>query len=153
MINIQENVPLARYTTFRIGGPAQYFVEVENGEELAEAVAFAQEKNVNFFILGGGSNVLISDKGFHGVVIRINSKLFLPHNVSIGCGAGLPLAKIVREAATRELAGMGWAIGIPGTIGGAIRGNAGAFGGEIADCVKAVNYIDIEDLHEELSGK
>lgn len=153
MLNIQENVPLAKYTTFRIGGPAKFFVEIESGEELAEAVAFAQEKKIDFYILGGGSNVLVSDEGFQGLIIKINSKLFVAHDVSIGCGTGLFLAKIVREAATRELAGMDWAIGIPGTIGGAIRGNAGAFGGEIANVVKAVNFIDVNDLHEQMSGK
>lgn len=153
MINIQENISLAPYTTFRIGGPAQYFVEVESGEELAEAVAFATEKNLKFFILGGGSNVLISDNGFQGLVIRVDSKLFIAHGVSIGCGAGLSLAKIVKEAALRELAGMEWAIGIPGTIGGAIRGNAGAFGGEIANAIRMVNCIDMEDLYENISGK
>jgi len=153
MINIQENIILAPYTTFRIGGSARYFVEVENGEDLAEAIAFANEKNISFFILGGGSNVLVSDNGFNGLVIRINSQLFLPHNFSIGCGAGLSLAKVVRESMEREFSGLEWAIGIPGTIGGAIRGNAGAFGGEIAKAIKAVNFIDTEDLYEELGGK
>jgi UDP-N-acetylmuramate dehydrogenase len=153
MINIQENVILASYTTFRIGGPAKYFVEIENGEDLAEAFKFAREKEVKFFILGGGSNVLISDQGFSGLVIKINSKLFLPHNFSLGCGAGLPLAKVVREAIDRELSGLEWAIGIPGTIGGAVRGNAGAFGGEIANSIKIVNYIDTEDLYEDSDDK
>ena len=152
-IKIQENVPLAPYTTFRIGGPAKFFVEVESGEELAEAVAFAQEKKVDFYILGGGRNVLISDQGFQGLIIKINSKLFVAHDVSIGCGAGLPLAKIVNESVKRELTGMEWAVGIPGTIGGAIRGNAGAFGSEIANSIKNVNYIDVNDLYEKLGDK
>jgi UDP-N-acetylmuramate dehydrogenase len=153
MIEIQKNILLAPYTTFRIGGLAKFFVEVESGEELMEAIEFANEKDLDFFVLGGGSNILFSDNGFSGLVIKINSKLFVVHDISIGCGVGWSLAKIVKEVAARELSGMEWAFGIPGTIGGAIRGNAGAFGGEIANSVQTVNYVDVDDLYEELGGK
>jgi len=153
MIDVQKNVILSPYTTFKIGGPAEFFVEVGSGEELVEAIEFANEKSLDFFILGGGSNVLVSDKGFSGLVIKINSKLFVAHDVSIGCGAGWSLAKIVKEAAACELSGLEWAIGIPGTVGGAIRGNAGTPGGKISDSIKTVNYVNTEDLVEELGGK
>ena len=153
MIEIQKNIILAPYTTFRIGGPAEFFVEVESGEELVEAIEFANEKSLDFFILGGGSNILVSDKGFAGLVIKINSKLFVANDVSIGCGAGWSLAKIVKESAAHKLSGMEWAFGIPGTIGGAIRGNAGAFGSKISDIIKKVNCVDTKDLYEELAEK
>jgi len=153
MLDIKQDVILAPYTTFRIGGPAKFFVEVESADAFGEAIEFANEKNIPFFILGGGSNILISDKGFTGLVIKIDNKSFVSHDVSIGCGSGLPLAKFVKESIAHELSGAEWAAGIPGTIGGAIRGNAGAFGSKISDIIRMVNFIDMQDLYEELAGK
>ncbi|MFA6973136.1 MAG: UDP-N-acetylmuramate dehydrogenase [Parcubacteria group bacterium] len=149
MLNIQENISLAKYTTFRIGGPARFFVEVENAEEIAEAIEYAQNNKFKFFILGGGCNVLVSDSGFDGLVIRIKNTLFMIHDVSVGCGAGVPLAKVVKDSIESGLTGMEWAAGIPGTVGGAIRGNAGAFGGEMAQGINTVNFIDPAELYEE----
>ncbi|HCP08301.1 MAG TPA: UDP-N-acetylenolpyruvoylglucosamine reductase [Candidatus Moranbacteria bacterium] len=153
MLKIQENIQLAPFTTFRIGGPAKFFVSVESGEELAEAIEYAKENGLKYFILGGGSNLLVSDDGFEGLVIKIDSKLFMVHGFSIGSGAGVALSKVVKESLDREFSGMEWAMGIPGTVGGAIRGNAGAFGSDMSDVIKTVNYIDKRDLYEESGGK
>jgi UDP-N-acetylmuramate dehydrogenase len=147
-MNIQENIPLAPYTTFRIGGPAKFFVEAGKEDEIVEALEFAKEKNLPVFVLGGGSNVLVSDKGFDGLVIKIHNTLYKIHNTSIECDSGCLLSKIVSESVKAGLTGLEWAAGIPGTIGGAVRGNAGAraLGGEMADAVKSVNVLDVDDL-------
>ncbi|OGI17647.1 MAG: UDP-N-acetylenolpyruvoylglucosamine reductase [Candidatus Moranbacteria bacterium RIFCSPHIGHO2_02_FULL_40_12b] len=146
MIKLEKNISLSNYTTFRIGGPAKFFIEVKNEEELLEALDYAKKNNLDFFILGGGSNLLVSDKGFDGLVIKMHNSSFLIHNSSLECGAGVPLAKAVRESVNSGLTGLEWAAGIPGTVGGAVRGNAGAFGGNASDVVKKVSVLNTEEL-------
>lgn len=141
ILNMQRNIVLAPYTTFKIGGPADYFCDVSDVEELRAALDFARQKNLPVFILGGGSNVLISDKGFRGVVVKIkNSKLKI-QNCGVEAGAGLPLGALVMKSLRAGLEGLEWAAGIPGTVGGAVRGNAGAFGGEMKDVVAEVEVM------------
>jgi len=145
-IKIQENIPLAPYTTFRLGGPAKFFCEVSNEKELEEAVTFANEKKLAIFWLGGGSNLVVSDDGFNGLVIKIvNGLQFIVKNDNIECWSGENLASIVSCATENSLAGLEWAAGIPGTIGGAVRGNAGAFGGSMAEVVENVRVLDLKD--------
>lgn len=144
-MKINRDVDLSPQTTFKIGGKANYFVEVENRGDLEEATLFAQENDLEIFILGGGSNVLISDKGFQGLVIKIaNSKIKSDKN-KINCDAGIPLSRLVNFSIEKNLTGLEWAAGIPGTVGGAVRGNAGAFGGEIKDSVFEVEAYDLAD--------
>ncbi len=145
-MNIQKNIPLKNYTTFRIGGPAKFFVEVKNEDELIEALKYARDNNLGFFILGGGSNLLVSDKGFDGLVIKLRVMGCRLKDNFIETGAGVPLAKIVQESAKHNLTGLEWATGIPGTIGGAARGNAGAFGSCMRDIVEDVKAISTKDL-------
>lgn len=144
MLEILENISLAPKTSFRIGGDARYYVEVRSKDELMEAVKHAKEKGLNFFILGGGTNVLVSDQGFDGVVIRPKFDQLEIENNFLTAGAGVPLIKAIKTAAEKGLAGMEDLAGIPGTIGGALRGNAGAFGSEIADVVESVRAFDSE---------
>jgi UDP-N-acetylmuramate dehydrogenase len=141
-MNIQENILLASYTTIKIGGPAKFFVEAESEDDIIEALNYAKEKNLSVFILGGGSNVLFSDQGFDGMVIRIMNYELGIRNANIECGAGVPLSKIVSESVKAGLTGLEWAAGIPGTIGGAVVGNAGAFGGEMSELVENVRVLD-----------
>lgn len=142
---IQENVPLAPYTTFKIGGPASYFVEVARKEELVAAVDWAKRQQLPYFVLGGGSNLLINDKGYKGLVIHLlNDELAILDGI-ITAGAGLALEKLVTASIEGSLAGLVWASGIPGTVGGAVRGNAGAYGGEIKDNILWVEYYDVEN--------
>lgn len=150
-ITIQQNIPLAPLTTFHIGGPAKFFCAVKNEAEFLEALDFAKEKDLKIFTLSGGSNILVSDNGFDGLVIKIKGaenskqeKIKLEDENIINCWTGESLASVVRFAAENNLAGLEWAAGIPGTIGGAIRGNAGAFGGQIADSVKSINACEID---------
>jgi len=147
MLNIQQNIRLSSHTTFHIGGPAKHFVEVGDIEEMQEALRYAQKNRLNFFILGGGSNILVSDQGFDGIVIKdriLNYEVRATEDgIEAEIGSGLSLNNVVRMAAADGFIGLEWAAGIPGTLGGAVRGNAGAFGGEIKDCIKSVKVLKI----------
>lgn len=144
MLNIQESVPLAQYATFRIGGPAKFFAEVASEEDLREALQYAKENSLKFFVLGGGSNVLVSDQGFDGLVVKMkidNFKIDTENN-KMEVGVGASLAKVVKGSIENNLSGLEWATGIPGTLGGAVRGNAGAFGETISDAIESVRTIN-----------
>lgn len=141
-ILIRQNVPLAQFTTFRIGGAAKFFCEVKNEEEISEALNYAKENELKIFILGGGSNLLISDDGFDGLVIRMQNTACQVLNEKIECGAGINLSEVVNLATKESLTGLEWAAGIPGTIGGAIRGNAGTPLGCMSDAIVEVRVMD-----------
>ncbi len=133
--HLQEHVPLSSYTTARVGGIADAMIAVGSGEELERVVTTLWKLKVPFFILGSGANVLVSDQGYHGVVI-INRAHQIIVDVdseppTIWAESGAIFATVARRAALRGLSGMEWAATIPGTLGGAIYGNAGAFGGDI----------------------
>jgi UDP-N-acetylmuramate dehydrogenase len=142
---VKENVLLKNFTTFRIGGKAKYFFQAKSKEELIKAIFLAKKFKLPFFILGGGSNLLVSDKGYNGIVIRFQISDFRFQKNKIIAGAGTPLAILVSEAAKNSLTGLEWAVGIPGTVGGAIWGDAGAFGSCMADLVESVEVLDIGD--------
>lgn len=146
-MKFQANVSLKKYTTFKIGGPAKYFCIVKNKTDLLKAVQEAKKRRLPFFILGGGSNLLIADKGFNGLVIKVqNTEYKISKNI-LTAGAGISLAKLVSVAANVGLSGMEWASGIPGaTLGGAVRGNAGAFDLEMKDIVATVEALDAGNL-------
>lgn len=158
-LKIQENIPLSRYTTFQIGGPAKFFCEVKNEKELEDAVIWAKDKKIAAFVLGGGSNVLVSDNGFDGLVIKMTNgtnenfpsvKMKMEGGkMYLECWAGENLSNIMKMAADSSLAGLEWAAGIPGTVGGAVRGNAGAFGGCIENNIEAVRVYDMKNLEEQ----
>ena len=135
---LKQNIILAKYTTYKIGGPADYFVSVKNYEELKKALQFAEDNSLPIFILAGGSNVLFSDNGFRGLVIKIDNKELNVNGNEITAGAGVLMNDLVSQSIENSLAGLEWAGGLPGTVGGAIRGNAGCFGGEIKDIVKEI---------------
>jgi len=143
---IKQNVALANHTTFKIGGPAKYFYQVKNFNEIVELVKIAKKAKMPYFILGGGSNILVSDKGFNGLVIKITSYELRITDCSIIVDAGILLNKLVDETVKAGLTGLEWATGIPGTVGGAVRGNAGAFNRSIADNIKSVKALKIPEL-------
>jgi UDP-N-acetylmuramate dehydrogenase len=147
-MQFQENIPLSSYATFKIGGPAKFFCEASTEDEILEALKFASEKKLPVLVLGGGSNILVSDKGFDGLVMKIQNSKFKIQNSSVECGAGCVLAKVVNESVQAGLTGFEWAAGIPGTIGGAVRGSAGAkaLGGEIKDVVESARVLNIDGL-------
>jgi UDP-N-acetylmuramate dehydrogenase len=146
MLKIKEKIPLKEYTTFKIGGPARYFFVAKNKEDLKNAILWTKKKKLPFFILGAGSNVLFSDKGFKGLIIKMQNLKCKIKNTKIIAEAGVPLQKVVLKLAKKELSGLENLAGIPGTLGGAIWGNAGAFGREIGDVVKEVEILRINGL-------
>lgn len=139
---LQTNVPLARYTSARVGGPAELFLTVRNAQELQTAVELAYAQRIPYFILGGGSNILIADEGVSGLVIlnRARDVRFRHNGISVVCTAesGMNLSSLARQCISKGLGGLEWAIGVPGTVGGAVVGNAGAHGGDMAGNVRAV---------------
>ncbi len=143
--NIKNNVTLAPHTSFGIGGPAKYFYEAKSTQDIIKAVKAARELNIPYFILGGGSNILISDKGFDGLVIKMQNTKYKIQNTKIVADAGVKLSEIVDLATKNNLSGLEWAVGIPGTVGGAVRGNAGAFGSSMSDIVKKVKVLKLSN--------
>jgi UDP-N-acetylmuramate dehydrogenase len=121
---------------------AKYFFTAKNEEEIKKAVSAAEELNLKYFILGGGSNILISDKGFNGLVVKLQSISYKLQGKTIYAEAGVSLGKLVEFSIENNLTGMEWAIGIPGTLGGAVRGNAGAFGKSMADIIQEVTALN-----------
>ncbi|MDP3991102.1 MAG: UDP-N-acetylmuramate dehydrogenase [Candidatus Nealsonbacteria bacterium] len=144
-MKFQKNVLLKNYTTFKIGGPADYFFVSENKTDLLQAIRLAKKKNLPFFILGGGSNLLISDRGYKGLVIKIKNQKMKAVNENISAEAGVTLNKLVSLSLNNNLTGLEWAAGIPGTVGGAVRGNAGAFGESMQNVVENVEVFDVKN--------
>ncbi len=143
----QENVLLSQYSSYRIGGPAKYFQEIKTREELAAAVKEIKDLKVPFFILGGGTNLLFSDNGFAGAVLKISlTDLEEGENSEVSAGAGLLMSDFLNFTIQKSLSGLEWAGGLPGTVGGAVRGNAGAFAGETKDSVVSVESLRLADL-------
>lgn len=139
-----ENEPLARYTTYRIGGPARYLVMPADVEDVAKALEFAAQRNLPWVVLGLGSNVLVKDGGFPGVVIRIGKGLdkFEMKGATAIVGAGLPTPLLARRTAEAGFAGVERFIGIPGTVGGGVYMNAGAHGAEFAEVLTEATVMD-----------
>jgi len=147
----QRNILMANHTTFRIGGPAKYFFVAQTNEELIESLKWTKQNKIEYFILGGGSNLLVSDKGFDGLVIKYQCSNFkIKKNRSeciVEAEAGTPLIKIILETTKNGYSGAEWGFGIPGTVGGAICGNAGRLGQDISQVVEKVLILD-ESLQE-----
>ncbi|MBI4434606.1 UDP-N-acetylmuramate dehydrogenase [Candidatus Uhrbacteria bacterium] len=140
-LRIREYEPMARHTNFRIGGPARYYVEARTPEEVTRAVAAARDAGIPWFALGGGSNTLVADVGFDGLVIQLADRGVSVDGTRVTAGAGAISAAVARAAGDAGLTGFEWAISLPGTIGGAVRGNAGCFGGEMMDVVESISFF------------
>jgi UDP-N-acetylmuramate dehydrogenase len=142
---VREGVHLAPYTSSRIGGPADFLIEVKAAEELAEAVQQLWEMEIPFRILGGGSNVLVSDNGVRGVVLLNHARevSFIESGISprVKAASGASLGSVSRRTVERGWSGMEWAATVPGTIGGAVVGNAGAHGADIGNCLDVAEIL------------
>ncbi len=147
---LRRNVLLASYTTFGIGGNADLFYPAREPEELIRAVMSARRVKTPLFVLGGGSNLLVSDSGFRGLVIKNECSEMVADKESITCQSGAPLAELVDAARERSLSGLEFAVGIPGTVGGAVRGNAGAFGEAIGDVLTGAVVLTVSGRIEEV---
>lgn len=146
--SVKKNISLKEYSSFKIGGLAQYFVSIKNSPLLIEAVKWAVEKKIPFFIIGGGSNTLFFDETYKGLVIRTNSRKVKVENCLMKADTGVLLAELIKLSVDYELSGLEWAAGIPGTIGGAVCGNAGAFGINIKDIVNKITVLDLENFQK-----
>ena len=140
-LEIKQNEPLSKHTTFAIGGPAKYFAVAKTKEEVLEAIDFAESKKLPFFVLGGGSNLLVNDGGYDGLIIKIQIGGVKVGEDMITAGAGALLSQLVNESANKGLSGLEWAVGIPGTIGGAVNGNAGAYGRSVSESVDEITVL------------
>jgi UDP-N-acetylmuramate dehydrogenase len=148
---IQKNIPIAQYTTFKIGGPARYFCAVKNEDDLLEAVKFSKEKKLPILVIGGGSNLLVADSGFNGMVIRneIKGKDWKEGNdgiVTVTAGAGEDWEGLVKESVDRGLYGLEGLSSIPGTVGASPVQNIGAYGVDVSHAIKSVRAFDTTAL-------
>jgi len=142
-LNLRENVPFSELGSYRLGGVVRYFAMPTSEEEVRELVSIIKEKNWPIFILGGGTNILMNDAGFEGLMIQPHFSFIEQEGSSIRVGAGVLVSDLLSYAMEHNLGGMEWAGGLPGTVGGAVRGNAGCFGSETKDIVQQVESIDI----------
>ena len=140
--NVKEKESLARHTTFRIGGDAEFFYEVSNPLDLLHAIRTVSFLGMPYEILAGGSNVLVSDNGFSGLIIKISNGKFSLDGSVVEVDAGVSLASLISKTASEGLSGLEWAAGIPGTVGGAVFGNAGSFGLSISNVIDSVDIYN-----------
>ena len=134
---------MSRHTTFKIGGPADYFLMPDKDTDVGRIVKICKESAIPYFILGNGSNLLVGDKGYRGVILQIFKKMnqIRVEENKIYAGAGALLSKIAATALAESLTGFEFAAGIPGTLGGAVRMNAGAYGGEMKQVLESVEVM------------
>ncbi len=153
--SVRENESMSMHTTFRVGGPARYFVTVKDAAKLTAVIKLCCNSNKDYYILGNGSNLLVSDDGYDGVMILLGEDF-----TKIGCpgekgvyelGAGVLLSRAAKRAREDGMAGFEFAGGIPGTVGGAVVMNAGAYGGELKDVLESVCVMTSEGEIKELS--
>lgn len=152
---VKENVSLAPYTSARIGGPADVLITAESADELARIIKLLWKLDLDFIMLGGGSNVLVSDKGVRGVVVLNRAKAVRFHNgdePSVTAESGVVFSNLANRCASKGLSGLEWAATVPGTIGGAVYGNAGAFGGDMAANLIAAELLT-EDGREKFTAE
>ena len=145
---IKYNEPMAKHTSFKIGGPAQCFINAESVEEIKQICKVASKNDINLTIIGNGSNLLVTDNGINGIVVKVNIKKFelefSNDDVSLIVGAGNKLGEIAQKLLRNEITGFEFAAGIPGTLGGAVVMNAGAYGGEMKDVLVEATVLDTE---------
>lgn len=141
--DILEEEPMARHTTFRVGGPADCLLQVSDAGQLAATTHYLNETGLDYFVLGNGSNLLVSDKGYRGVILQIGPKMseVTVDGTLVRAQAGASMAKTARTAMEHGLTGLEFASGIPGTIGGGVIMNAGAYGGEMKQVVESVTVL------------
>jgi UDP-N-acetylmuramate dehydrogenase len=142
---LRESEPLAKYTSARIGGPAEFLISAESADELAEQVRAARQLGLRCFVLGGGSNILVSDAGVRGLVILNRARRVefrdSGDTPTVWAESGLNFGQLGRQCAARGLGGLEWAATIPGTVGGAVYGNAGAHGGDMAGSLRMADIL------------
>ena len=143
-MEIIKNEPMKNHTTFKIGGAADEFCQAKSIEEIKELTEYAKKRQIPYLVIGNGSNILVSDKGIRGLVIKLSGD-FADYEISddvIKAKSGALLGTLAKAALSAGLSGMEFASGIPGSLGGAVYMNAGAYGGQMSDIVKSVTYLE-----------
>lgn len=138
-----KDEPMAKRTSFRVGGNARLHVTASSSDALIDAVVAALDLDIPFYVYGGGSNLLVSDDGYEGVMIQAGNRKMTIHGDRVEVEAGMITGLVARQSVDAGLTGFEWAIGVPGTIGGAVYGNAGCYGGEMKDSVLSVEVFDL----------
>ncbi len=152
-LEVSRDVALAPFTSMRVGGPADLLTVAENPEELVRAVRLAREHGVPWRVLGGGCNVLIADEGVRGLVIVNRTASVSVEDGTVRAESGAKLAAVAQRAVEADLAGMAWAAGLPGTVGGAVVGNAGAFDRDIASVLRSASILEPDgEIRERPTG-
>ena len=153
--NVQCEELMSKHTTFRVGGPADYFVTPESETQIQETIKYLKREHIPYYILGKGSNLLVGDKGYRGVILQIYRKMDKAHTegTKIYAQAGISLAKLAAVALHDGLTGLEFASGIPGTLGGAVMMNAGAYGGEMKQVLVSVRSMTSEGIIREYSAE
>lgn len=139
---ILRDEPMKLHTSFKVGGNAEFFVKAKNKNELKEILKLTKEENIPLFIIGNGSNLLVSDEGIKGIILKLDFDDYEIEDNIITVQAGMAVARLSRKALENNLSGLEFLCGIPGTVGGAIRMNAGAYGSEMKDVVIETTYMD-----------
>lgn len=147
-LTLLKSAPIAPYTTFGIGGPADLLAEVYTETALQEVVREAVASGTRWLLIGGGSNLLVGDTGFRGVVIVNKIEHLVVRGTTVIAGAGADLGEVVEAARGHSLSGLEFAIDIPGTVGGAVRGNAGAFGRAVGDVLTRIRLLEGTELRD-----
>ena len=153
--SIKVDEPMKKHISFKVGGPADFLVKPKTEEQLSQIIKFAKKENINFIVIGNGSNLLVKDGGIRGIVIELSDN-FNDYKIEgniIKAQSGALLAILGRNAMKNSLTGFEFAAGIPGTLGGALAMNAGAYGGEMKQVIKSVRLIDREGNIFELSNE
>ena len=160
--NVRISEPMKPHTTFRIGGAADYYVTPQTEKQIADVITFLKKSDISYIVIGNGSNILVSDEGFRGVVVELGDAFsgyeILPgiqadsDEVLVKANAGMKLTRLGNQLAANGIAGFEFATGIPGCIGGAVRMNAGAYGGEFRDVIVSAKVIDDTGNIRELSA-
>lgn len=145
---IKENEDMSKYTSFKTGGKARFLIKANKIQEIKDAIKIAKEQDIPFLVIGNGTNILFRDELYSGIIIKMELNTFKINNNKAVVDAGVKNALLAQELMKKELSGFEFAAGIPGTIGGAIRMNAGAYGGEIKDIIEKVTYLDYSTLEE-----
>lgn len=153
--NVQCEELMSKHTTFRVGGPADYFVTPESETQIQETIKYLKREHIPYYILGKGSNLLVGDKGYRGVILQIYRKMdkARTEGTKIYAQAGISLAKLAAAALHDGLTGLEFASGIPGTLGGAVMMNAGAYGGEMKQVLVSVRSMTSEGIIREYSAE
>lgn len=156
-LNIEDKIifdePMKNHTTFKIGGKADLFIDVKTVDELQEAINYAKQKSLRITIIGNGSNILVTDKGIRGLVIKVNIQTLEINETEVTVGAGYKLIILAQKLLEKELSGFEEFSGIPGSIGGAVFMNAGAYGREIREIIVSTKCIDLDGNIFELSNE